>query len=61
MLVTLKKAMKNWLGGFELLTFSNATTRKYGVVAMMQTGAKSIRKYGSLLNRGIFCYLPLYL
>ena len=47
MLVTPKKAMKNWLGGFELLTFSKATTRKDGVVAIMQTGAKSLCKYVS--------------
>ena len=59
MLVTPKKAMKNWLGGFELLTFSKATTCKDGVVAIMQTGAKSLSKYGSL-NPGIFCYLPLH-
>ena len=49
MLVTPKKALKNWLGGFELLTFSKATTRKYGVVAIMKTGAC---KYVSL-NPGI--------
>ena len=48
MLVTPKKAMKNWLGGFELLTFSKATTSKDGVVAIMQTGAKSLSKYESL-------------
>ena len=56
MLVTLKKAMKNWLGGFELLTFSKATTHKDGVVAIMQTGAKSLSKYGSLNP----CYILLF-
>ena len=43
MLVTPKKAMKNWLGGFELLTFLKATTRiMEWYIAKMKTGAKSL-------------------